>query len=74
MDGGGGPLHQFIESLCGSRHANDHRHRRQIIFLTALDKLLHNGSGLTGFLVLHATVGLIDDDIKMVCLVLYRIR
>ena len=59
---------QRIKSLRGSGHADDNRHGRNAIRITALDELLHDRSGLACLTSLHATVRFIDDKVQPVAL------
>ena len=73
LDGRFCPGHQIIEALRRSSHAKHDRNRSQTVFPTALEELLHDGGGLCSGAALHTTVGLINDEVQAVILLVHRV-
>ena len=62
-------LCQAVEALRRSRHADDHRHRRQSIRLGALQELLHDGGVFCEIsCALRTTMGFVNDEVQPVAL------
>ena len=73
LDGRLCPGHQIVEALRRSGHAKHDRNGSQTVFPAALEELLHDGSGLCSGAALHATVGLINDEVQAVVLLVHRV-
>ena len=70
LDGRLCPGHQIVETLRRSGHA---KHGSQTVFSAALEELLHDGSGLRSSAALHTTVGLVNDEVQAVALLVHRV-
>ena len=73
LDGRLCPGHQIVETLRRSGHAKHDRNRSQTVFSAALEELLHDGGGLCSGSALHATVGLVNDEVRAVILLVHRV-
>ena len=73
LDGRLCPRHKIVESLRRSGHAKHDRNGSQTVFTTALEELLHNGGGLRSSAALHTTVGLVNDEVQTVILIVHRV-
>ena len=73
LDGRFCPRHQIVEALRRSGHAKHDRNGSQTVFPATLEELLHDGSGLRSSAALHTTVGLINDEVQAVVLLVHRV-
>ena len=73
LDGRLCPGHQIVETLRRSGHAKHDGNGSQTVFSAALEELLHDGGGLRSSASLHATVGLVNDEVQAVVLLVHRV-
>ena len=73
LDGRLCPGHQIVETLRRSGHAKHDGNGSQTVFPAALEELLHDGGGLCSGSALHATVGLVNDEVQAVVLLVHRV-
>ena len=73
LDGRLCPGHQIVETLRRSGHAKHDGNGSQTVFPAALEELLHDGGGLRSSASLHATVGLVNDEVQAVVLLVHRV-
>ena len=73
LDGRLCPGYQIVEALRRSGHAKHDGNGSQTVFSAALEELLHDGGGLRSSASLHATVGLVNDEVQAVVLLVHRV-